>query len=138
MRKRSALGLCEYVCVGGGSVHMCVYSLGNEFGVVVAGKREEALGTGVELGDDVGEGLGAYDRVLGEPVVLYRPTRQGQLTAQVLQVEKHSSEQESIPVGCVPPALKPYMFQFQWSPPDVTGGGGLPYLNKFEVITRGQ
>ena len=60
--------LCVRVCV-------CSYSLGEEFRVVVAGEREEAFGTGVELGDDVGEGLGADDRVLGEPIVLHSPTR---------------------------------------------------------------
>ena len=31
-----------------------------------------------------------------------------------------SNEQESIPVGRVLPAGKPYMLQFQWPPPDVT------------------
>ena len=70
-------------------VNVCSYSLGEEFGVVVAGECEEALGAGVELGDDVVEGLGADDGVLGEPVVLYRPARQTHLTAQVLKVQKH-------------------------------------------------
>ena len=36
--------------------------------------------------------------------------------------------QESIPVGCVPPAWKSYVFQFQWPPADVAPwyGGTLP------------
>ena len=38
-------------------------------------------------------------------------------------VEKLDAEkQESIPVGCVLPAWKPYVRQFQWPPSDVTGG----------------
>ena len=67
-------------------VYACSYSLGDKFGVVVAGESEEALGTGVELGDDIVEGLGADDGVLSKPVVLYRPARKTYLTAQVLQV----------------------------------------------------
>ena len=31
-------------------------------------------------------------------------------------------KQESIPIGCVPPAWKPYILHFQWLPPDVTRG----------------
>ena len=33
-------------------------------------------------------------------------------------------EQERIPVGCIPPALKPYMFQFQLPSLDITPGSG--------------
>ena len=36
--------------------------------------------------------------------------------------------QESIPLGCVPVACKPYVLQ--WAPPDVTQEG--PQVNKFE------
>ena len=39
------MGVCIYVCS---------YSLWEEFEVVVAGEGEEALGAGVELGDNVG------------------------------------------------------------------------------------
>ena len=43
-----------------------------------------------------------------------------------------SVKQESIPVGCVPTACKPYMLQ--WPQPDVAPGRG-PQVNKFEQIS---
>ena len=43
-----------------------------------------------------------------------------------------SVKQENIPVGCLSPACKPYMLQ--WQPPDVTLGRGDPQVNKFEQI----
>ena len=44
-------------------------------------------------------------------------------------------EQDSIPVGCVPPACQPYAFQ--WLPLDVSTGMGVigPKVNKFEQVS---
>ena len=45
-----------------------------------------------------------------------------------------SDKQDSIPVGCIPPAWKPYLLQFLLSPPDVAMGGegvGTRQMNKF-------
>ena len=36
----------------------------------------------------------------------------------------HSSKQDSIPVGCIPPTWKPYVVQFWLPPSDVAGGKG--------------
>ena len=45
-------------------------------------------------------------------------------------MRRNYSKQESIPVGCIPPTLKPYMYtcfsfscRHRWSPPDVTSSG---------------
>ena len=44
-------------------------------------------------------------------------------------------EQDSIPVGCVPPACQPYAFQ--WLPLDVSTSMGVigPKVNKFEQVS---
>ena len=46
-------------------------------------------------------------------------------------------EQESIPVGCVPPTCKPYVLQ--WPPPDVTSGGSFIMRPKASwiMVSRG-
>ena len=45
-------------------------------------------------------------------------------------------QQDSIPVGCIPPTCKPYLLQFQLPPPDVAPrGGGGPQMNKFEQVS---
>ena len=49
-----------------------------------------------------------------------------------------NTEQDSIPVGCIPPASQPYVFW--WSLLDVStggwGGGGVgPQVNKFEQVS---
>ena len=45
-------------------------------------------------------------------------------------------QQDSIPVGYIPPTCKPYLFQFQLPPPDVAPrGGGGPQMNKFEQVS---
>ena len=50
-----------------------------------------------------------------------------------LPIDEHLQEQESIPVGCIPPPLKLCMLQFQWPPPDVTPGD--PQMNKFDQVS---
>ena len=48
---------------------------------------------------------------------------------------EHYGEQDSIPVGCVPPAGQPYVLP--WPPLDVSSGWGgvCPQVNKFEQVS---
>ena len=43
------------------------------------------------------------------------------------------AKEESIPVGCIPAARRPYVFSSQ--PPDVSTSKGDPQVNKFEHVS---
>ena len=54
------------------------------------------------------------------------------------KVQDRFSIQESVRVGCIPPALKPHVFQFQLPPlvvARVGGGGGGAEINKLEQVS---
>ena len=52
---------------------------------------------------------------------------EGQLSHAPAPV-KIGQEQKNIPVGCVPPAWKPNVLQFHWSPPDDAPRGRSPQI----------
>ena len=59
------------------------------------------------------------------------------MSIKTIKVTMKMIWQESIPVGCILPAWKLYVLQFQWPPPDVVpgvGGGQDPQVIKVEQV----
>ena len=63
---------------------------------------------------------------------------EGAFTRNEIQPVILIDKQDRIPVGCIPPAWKPYAFQFQLPSLDVTRGVGDrmgPQMNKFQQVS---
>ena len=61
-----------------------------------------------------------------------RPRNTAHCPTLYLKINKIITKQESIPVGCIPPACRPYVLR--WSP-DVSTCGGGHQVNKFEQVS---